>query len=203
MKTVIKEEVDAQMKAVYGDMQTDGSLGPEAAEAIHNDAVSQFLLTEMKIMNRQAGVKPLPSPVKVLKAAAKERIASLPIAKVRPEKYRQAEARASREATQAVAAKDFNEAGQAKQRQMLNHYLYREAVRVRKQGTSMRNYLNKFGLKKKRAAMGKAGEDYLEAIDILIDGIDLRNVSLKALEARQSLADFICVTRLISRTGRT
>ena len=189
--TVIKEEADRRMKAIQGDMMTDGSIGPEAAESLHDNSVTTFLLTELRLMNRQAGIKPLPSPARVLKDAAVERIAGLPIAKVRPEKYRQAEAKASREAAVAVTTGDFATAANAKQRQMLNHYLYKEAVKARQSALRIRTYLIQFGRKKKRQSLGKAGENYLDAIDALIEGIDLRNISLRRLEGRQALADFI------------
>jgi hypothetical protein len=142
-------------------------------------------------MNKKAGVAPLKTPAKILKEAAVERIAALPIAKVRPEKYRQAESKASREATLAVGQKDFAAAAAANQRQMLNHYMYREAIRVRDESQKIRTYLTSFNRKKKRAAIGKAGEQYLDAIDIILEGTSFRQRSLRGLEKLDSLAEFI------------
>src|SRR3546814_1907718 len=52
-------------------------------------------------------------------------------------------------------------------------------------------YLAKFGETKTRARLGKAGADYLDQVDGLLDRFDFRKISDKAADRRSSLATWI------------
>jgi GGDEF domain-containing protein len=65
--------------------------------------------------------------------AAAQIISDKKIGDIAPRLYLEAERRAGKKAFDAVAKKDWQAAGEAKQQQLLNHYLYREATAAQEQ----------------------------------------------------------------------
>jgi hypothetical protein len=63
-RSVRQSRVDAEvarvMKERHGDMLTDGSIEAEALSALHNDARSDVLATELRALARQTGQEPTP-----------------------------------------------------------------------------------------------------------------------------------------------
>jgi hypothetical protein len=138
-----KRQADEYMQNTYGEAFNDQSEIKELVEnAIHNDARAQILRTELeilasedlpslKILIRAIGKRP-PADDVVKKRAIKT-IASKPIKDVRPFVYQKAEARAAKEAAEFLAKGDLNGAFEAKQRELLNFYLYKEAIRAKQE----------------------------------------------------------------------
>ena len=74
---------------------------------------------------------------------------------------------------------------------MYNHELYKEAIKAQKTVDKTVNHMKKFSSKGVRAKLGKAGHDYLEQIDGILDRFDFRrNVSLKAVDKRKTLLEW-------------
>src|SRR5690606_27519424 len=92
-------------------------------------------------------------------------------------------------ATNAAAKGDYAEALLAKRKQALNAALFREARRAQENFDKTVRYLRK--LEGRRAKIGKAGHDYLEQIDALLEGLEIREVSGAAVGRRQRLADWV------------
>lgn len=150
-KEFIKAEADRRMRALHGDLLTDGSAADEATLAVHTDEQAKVLHEELRAMrklqttvekvsrakegeNRAARNEFLGAipPAEFFKDLARDMVAKKMIEELLPHRYQQAEAKAAREAFEAAAKKDWSKAAEAKQRQILNHYLYKEAANIKK-----------------------------------------------------------------------
>ena len=188
---LVRVRTEQRMLERYGDMMNDGTMEAAALQSMHSDAVSNFLLAELRALAKTAGVEGL-TPLRVVKQAAKARVANMQIKDLTPGRYRQAEARESRKAIEAAAKGDFVAAHEAKRKQLLNHWLSRYITEAREETAKQRDYLKTFDTRKVRERMGRAGrESYLDAIDSYLNGIELRKVPIKSITARQSLAEWI------------
>lgn len=148
----VDAETDIRMRETYGDMLLDGTVAEEAQVAIHNERRADVVRAELKAIRRQqAAVKPVMDaakeedragraamqesipPREAFELAAAQAIGVKKIGEIDPKLYLAAERRAAKAAFQAVSKKDWQAAGQAKYQELLNHYLYREALRAKEQ----------------------------------------------------------------------
>ena len=179
---------DAAMKAAYPDLSLSGEASQETVEAIHNEKQAELLHTELKKLHSLGNRTGRPlTPARMLKETAASVIAGTRAKDIRPDLYRRAEAKAGREAFEAAVRQDFEGAYRAKQRQLLNHYLYREARQAQETSEKVYQYAKGFNRKATRQRIAKAGGGYLEQIDAIIDQYEFRRVSVRQLERRQSL----------------
>ena len=152
LKKYIEGETNIRMRERYGDMLLDGTVADEALAAIHGDSRAIVMAAELRAIKRQQKVvKPaldaqnaedrqnrndmnasIPSR-ETFKMAAAQIIGDKKIGDITPRLYLEAERRAGKKAFDAVAKKDWQAAGEAKQQQLLNHYLYREATAAQEQ----------------------------------------------------------------------
>ncbi len=194
----IELETDRRMTERYGDPLNDGSIEEEALLAIHSDQQAATVIAEVKHLNRRVGRRTVNNTAKVYKARARQLINDMPVRDImRPDVFLNAERKAAREAEKAfaqvarqggAAEKALNTAAAAKERQLLNHYLYREArdadAWVRKGREKARSY----DAKKTRE---KIGAGFIEQIDGILDRFDFRVRSNKQIERSESLRDFV------------
>jgi hypothetical protein len=138
-------------------------------------------------------------PVKLFKKAARRHIAGLKVSEILSGKYANAEAKAGREAFELNGKGKFTEAAAAKQRQILNHYLYREATEARAEADKIASYMRSLADGKKQKKIGKAGEDYLDQINDLLDRYEFRRQTAAVLGERERLVDW--VERMEKRNG--
>lgn len=191
IKSLIEAETDKRMEAEYGNMLLDGTLPERAMKAVHNDKRLDVMLAEQRALDKLAGKQRRPSQKQVIKAAAERIIGGQKIRDINPNRYRVAEAKAAREAFEAAGKQDFEAAAQAKSQQALNHELYRQAQKAREQADKHRDFINGFNKKSKRERLAQAGADYLEQIDTILGQYEFRNVPLRTLQRRESLAEFL------------
>lgn len=126
-----------------------------------------------------------------MKRAAAGMMAQKRVRDVSPNSYLMAERRAALAFADAMKAKDFQLAASLKQKELFNHYLYKEAVSVREEMDSAVNYLKKQGATKNLQRLGKAGSDYLEQVQDILERYELKDVSLARLNKRQSLLAWV------------
>lgn len=203
---VIQSEAERVMRERHGDMLTDGSLAEAAVRAIHNEPRESRLMMELQALrkkqeNAQQGraearttLKEIPH-IQVFRDAAREIVEGMPISSLDPWRYIQASRKAAREAFDAMAKDKYAEAGDAKQKELMNHFLYLEAVKGREEAASIRDYALKFDRATVRERMAKAGGKegqhlYLDQIDNLLEQSQFTNISNKAIRERQSLQEF-------------
>lgn len=151
-RELIEAEADARMKERHGDMLTDGTAAVAAVEALHNDERANVLAVELRALNRlanamdparklerqkataeqRARVAATETPnLSWFKSAAQGRLEQMVLRDINPNSYLIAGRRAAREAFAALARNDHQTAAAAKQRELLNHYLYLESVKAK------------------------------------------------------------------------
>lgn len=198
---LIEQETDRRMKQEVGDLMTDGTMSAEAMKAVHSDSRAQLLQRELELLHelRPSTFKglarrisrPLP-PVEEVRREAEDAIAKKRIRDISPVFYQRAEARAAKEAMDFYLKGDIEAAFAAKEKELLNHELYRAAVTAREEIDSVVEYMQSFGKPSVRERLAKAGADYLQQIDAIADGYDFRkSVSLKAIDKRKSLLNWM------------
>ena len=211
-KEYIEAETDERMKETYGDIQTDGSFADEARMAMHNESRANVLSVELKAIKRKqreaapfvraamAGVAAEKKmaldatrvpPLSAFRAMAKGIIGAKRVADITPYDYLLAERRYNREAFKAMAKGEYQDAAIAKQKELINHYMYLEATKARQDIDKAREYLATFDKKATRERVGKAGQEYLDQIDTLLEGFELKRIPLLEIERRMRLADFV------------
>src|SRR6185312_1430993 len=141
----MKEEIDARtdqrMLERYGDMQTPDEAERRVNEALHNDARTRMLATEMKFVRR------LHQPQRVLQAAA-ERIAEGIIAGKRigdisERDYVAGEAKAERTMRDAIRKGDNAALAKAVEDRLLQNALAKQALLARDQVDASLKFLSK------------------------------------------------------------
>ena len=186
----VASETEARMKDRHPDPMTDGTLPDRAMIAAHRDRQADVMVREIRALEQHVNGRQV-SQAAVIKGVARQIIQDKKLRHLQPATYRSAEARAGHEAFEAAAKQDWGNALAARRRQLLNFELFREAVRARDEAARTAKYLAKFGETKTRARLGKAGADYLDQVDGLLDRFDFRKISDKAADRRSSLATWI------------
>ena len=136
----------------------------------------------------------------VMRSMAEGVIAQKLISEIKPNQYLMAIRRAAKRAVEAAAKDDYQSALLEKQRELLNLELYRAALDSGESISSTIDYLRSFDKKSVREQVGKAGQDYLDQIDVLRARVELKTVSNKVLQRRKSLLEWI---RTKEETGQT
>ncbi len=182
-------EADARMQARHGEPMTDGTLPQRALDAVHGSRKIQLLERELGVLADLAK-EPRPNR-RELKAVAQAVLAEKTARQIRPNEYLVAERKAARAATQAAAAGKYADALQAKRQQALNAVLFAEARAVQREVESKVGYIRRQMTPQARERLGKAGADYLEAMDTIADTYEFRDVSGRAVARRQSLRQWV------------
>jgi hypothetical protein len=212
-KQLIEAEVANRMATEFGDMRMDGTIGDEAMLAVHNNERATVIAAELKAIRRlQRQVRPVVAGMRraeaaerragldmvaaaiedpdAFKRAAAGRIGQMMARDISPGKYLLAERRASKAAFDAIKKKDYAAAATEKQRELMNHYMYVEAMKAQRQLDTIYAYAGKFDKKATRERLAKAGGGYLDQIDAILEKYEFRQVPLRVLARRQSLVDF-------------
>lgn len=214
-KQLIEAETDARLRERYGDLLLDGAaLAAAAQQAIEGPERAKVIEAEIKALRKKArevrpfinaerknqaakqreGVSTLRGstlPLGAIKAMAEGIIAQKRVRDLNPNQCLVALRRAAKQAIEAAAKDDYDVAAAAKQRELLNLELYRAAVAAREEVDAIATHMGRFSRTSVRERLGKAGADYLEQIDAILDRFDFKRLSNKASERRQTLAEWI------------
>jgi hypothetical protein len=170
----IEEEIDARtdqrMLERYGDMNTPEQREVAIQRALHNEARARFVGVELRALEKTT--RPVRDLLAAAKSAARQMLADKPIGDITPRDYQAAEARAAREAMDAMKRGDSAAAAQAKRSQLLQNALAREAQRVRDKAETQLAYLSKFADPSKSTAKA-VGADFMDRINELVAGYQL------------------------------
>jgi hypothetical protein len=198
----IKTLTDERVKNEMGSPMDEGKLIVEAMKAVHNDKRAQVLKEEMdhlvskdfatfkNIVRRVT--RPVPS-VEAVRRQAQEIVMTKSIRDLQGTsglvmQYKRAESRASRDAVELMLKGDIQGAFDAKLKERMNHELYKAAEAAREGIGEIAEYLLGFQGDDVRAKIGKAGGDYLDQIDALLERYEFkRGVSIAELDRRRSL----------------
>jgi hypothetical protein len=162
----VKEDIDRR----YGNALNDGTIERDALDSTYNDLREKNLEYEFDVIKRKS------FDIAVTKIDLKKRAEEIANEKtvdeiIKPDQYYRAEVRAAGESQKHLAKKEYEKAAQAKARQLLNHYLYKEAQNARNYTDKTLKRFNKY---KKRPAVGKVviDEDYRKKAVQLINEYD-------------------------------
>lgn len=180
----IRRETDQRMLERHGPRST-GEAAERALDAVHNERRADVLAKELRRLGQVGNRRNITSQ-QILKEAARRVMSQRKVRDIQPAEYQRAEAKAGREAFEAFTRGNLEAAYEAKQRQLLNFYMYREARKAREQIDGIVNRLAKYNKRSKREQLGKAGHDYLDQIDAVMEQYEFRNVSLRELDKRVS-----------------
>lgn len=156
-RAMVRQEIDKAVNRRFPDFMQEREQAREAArEALYNDesgevvALEQQLIDEAlnEISDKDIKQKERENIAKVRKQNAdnfaKRYIKTLPAGEVmKPRRFAMAERRAAANANKAAKAGLLEEAAMYKQQQMINHALYREAVKAKHKIESARKYVRK------------------------------------------------------------
>lgn len=182
----IKTETAARMLERHG-AKADGASTEKAMAAIHNEKHGAVLLRELNALGKQGNRKNITSQ-QVLKMAAARIMQERKVRDIQPFEYQRAEGMAGRRAFEAAAKGDLAAAYEAKQQQLLNFHLWREAKKARDQIDKIVDRMAGFNKSSRREKLGKAGHSYLDQIDAVMEQYEFRTVSLRDLDKRVSFA---------------
>ncbi len=214
MDDFIQVETEARMRQRFPDPMTDGTLVEGAVRAVHSERRSQVLVAELRAVGRlvredrkivsaekraatradreaQAANKaqlPTRDTLPMIKAAARQVVGRLKLRNLRPNSYLVAERSAARKAFAAMEKKDYETAYAEKLKQIRNMEMYRAALALEKKNTSYHKYLKKF--ESPRVQMRLKGNT-LDGILAVLEGIDLRKVSMAQADRDAAMAEII------------
>lgn len=180
----IEIEAQQRMRERHG-TKASGEAAEKAMAAVHNERRADVMLKELQALAKQGNRKQVTSQ-QVLRLAAERIMQQRRVRDIQPFEYQRAEAKAGRLAFDAAAKGDLGAAYQHKQQQLLNFHLYRQAVKARDTVDSIVDRMKGYGKQSKREKLGKAGQEYLDQIDTLMEQYEFRTVSLRELNRRTS-----------------
>lgn len=192
---VIEAVTDQRMMEKYGDLTNPDVIKRAADDAIHNEARTRFVATELSALGQSMGkTREL---VKAAKQVAAESIARRKVRDLRPNEFISAAVRAGKAAEAAMKKGDLPGAARAKRDQLLNTAASRAAMDATGEVEKALRYFARFDTDNIRQ---KVDPDYADQIDALLSRFDLRKgQSLKAIDRRKTLADWVQST--IENTG--
>jgi len=135
-------------------------------------------------------------PMDAFRTAARAFINDTAVKDLTPQRFLDGQRMASRESAQALIKKDFQTAGDAKQKEILNHFLYKEALAAQKDVGKFEDFAKRLQSTAGQQRLGKAGGSYRDQINALLgryemtDKGQLAKASNKELARRESLIEW-------------
>jgi hypothetical protein len=185
LKEQIERVTDQRMLEEYGDLMDPAKIQQAAEEAVHSDAHTRMLHTELNHLRKSTGVKSLLH--RAAKALAESTINRMKIRRIKPWQYSRAEARAARESERALERGDRESAAEHKRAQILQNHFWRKANSAAKDVESTVKYLRKFDREGTRKNLDP---DYRDQIDSILEKVGLKKISQKEVERRKSFAEW-------------
>lgn len=154
-----------RMKQEHGDVLNDGTIHEEALARLHSENQARVIEREMKALNKTRRTSR-----QTMKQAAQRIIREKQVGKIiNHRNYLNAERKAAMEAAEAVASGDMEAAFEAKQRQLINFYLYREARDVAEKVDKMTKRMRGWQVKKIEPRI--IHPDFIKQVKALLSGI--------------------------------
>lgn len=194
----INIETDRQMVERHGDPLNDGTIEEEALAAIHSEQQAKSVVTEVRHLAGRIGKSTENMRPAVYRQRARLMLGRMSVAQAsKPAQFLQAERRAAKTAEKAFArtlrgtgdqSGQLAIAFQSKEQQVLNQYLYSEALKIEKEVKSGREKMQDYGKKNVRA---KLEGGYIEQIDAILADFDFRVRGPKQVDRAESLTAFV------------
>ena len=188
-KTAVRDLADRIMLERHGELATPEAIGEAADMAAHNDLRLRVLATEYNALAQASGgARLVQSAARQLAAQA---IGQKRIRDLSPAQYTRMETRAAKAALAAMKKGDIATAAAEKRNQVLQASLARAAYEAKVETKKHALYLRRMNkLDPKTVAIEER-----EQIEALLERYNLRDQSGKALDRRQSLAEWVQAQR--------
>lgn len=187
----IKRIVKETMAREFPDLLNDSpALADAAQSAVHRSPTDQLLYDELVKLGRSDAMIP-PVNLRAVRQAAKELVAKTRLRDLSPERFRLAEAKAGRLAYAAMRRGDKVQAAFHKRQQLLNHILHREAASAVEMSDRALKFFGKMSKTPAREKLGKAGQEFLEQMDALLEQYQFARVSGRELDRRMALSEWV------------
>jgi len=188
-KTAVRELTDRIMLERHGELATPEAISEAADMAAHNDLRLRVLATEYNALAQASGgARLVQSAARQLAAQA---IGQKRIRDLSPAQYTRMETRAAKAALAAMKKGDIATAAAEKRNQVLQASLARAAYEAKVETKKHALYLRRMNkLDPKTVAIEER-----EQIEALLDRYNLRDQTGKALDRRQSLAEWVQAQR--------
>jgi len=168
-KQFAEQEAELRMRERHGDIMTDGTMHEEALMRVHSESQAQVIMREIRQLNKLTGRSGSPTN-KVVKAAAKRMIAERSLDQIiNHRSYLNAETRAAAQSIDLALKGDFEGALLAKQKQLLNFHLYRQARNAADKIDGMTTRLNRW--QNKKLDPKNINPDFIRQVKELLAGI--------------------------------
>tara|TARA_R110000850_G_scaffold23358_1_gene69108 strand:- start:36347 stop:42220 length:5874 start_codon:yes stop_codon:yes gene_type:complete len=209
-KDFISAETDRIMDERHGDPLNDGSIEEAATMAVHSDQQAATVATEVRTLAKRLGRPTGNIKAKFYRQRAKAMLGRMSVREAsRATSFLQAERSSARAAERAFAkvargSKGSNaalaEAMQAKEQQLLNSYLYKEAMEFEKTLNRGREKMRSYDKKSVREKVGGSSVDpatgdlvpgYIEQIDQLLERFDFRKRTERDVRRSESLRAYV------------
>lgn len=210
MKTVIDQETSRRMLAEHGNLLLDGTLHEKARAAVENEDREKVIRAELQALGKlrrtvdpflrqqqqqgRASARQITTAtpsMAVLRDTARATIAAMQVRAITPQTYWSASRRAAQLAFDAAAKQDVTGAITAKNQELFNLALYREA-NTRLADVEMRvRFATDLGKTASRQRLGLAGSTYLDQVDGILDRFEFATVPQKTLNRRARIRDWM------------
>jgi len=177
----IEAAVRDTMTARHGDIRYDGSLDDKARLAVENSERAKNLHKELAALRRKvaslekkaadakAAMRSITiEPLEHYQEAARQMIDQKSIADLQPHRYLNASRKFSREAFDSLRKGNVRGAADAKNKELLNHFLFREASAARDYAEKFESYAKRMQSRGIQQRLGLAGSDYREQFNWLM-----------------------------------
>ncbi|MBU6407979.1 MAG: hypothetical protein KGS44_12755 [Alphaproteobacteria bacterium] len=186
-KARIDEETAQRMRERYGDPLNDGTIEQEAMAAVHSDKQAALMATELRVLARKAGHTGTVT-LDDIQSWAEQTIADKKVRDgTRAEQYARAERDAGKKVERALMKGNFVEAFKAKQDQLVNLALYREAQKAAAEVESARKLMDRYATADTLKGMD---QEYLEQIHQLLETYEFKRRSDTFLAERKSFEEW-------------
>ena len=131
MKEEIDLRTDQRMMEENADMMDQKSIDARVEEALHNEARARFIGAELRFLSKST--RPVRAMTVAAKQVAQQILGEKTIKTIKPHEFSQAEARAAKAAEKASKDGDPRAAAKAKQNQLVQNQLAKEALASRQE----------------------------------------------------------------------
>jgi hypothetical protein len=172
----IEQAVRATMTTRHGDIRYDGSLDDKARLAVENQERAKNIHTELAALRRRvatleqraadskAAMRAITiEPLEHYQEAARQMIDDKAIADLQPSRYLNASRKFSREAFDALRKGNVKAAADAKNKELLNHFLFREASAARDYAAKFESYVKRVQSRGIQQRLGLADQNAIQA----------------------------------------
>lgn len=194
----IKASVKARVAEEVGDPLGDpGELEQVVADAMHGEKRGQVIVAELRAINRLGGRNNRITTRAAAKAIANSLIQKMPVREaLQSYRYQNAERKHAEEASRMLAKGDIDGAFEAKRKQLVQHQLYIAS----RNAAEMTSKVEKLaGRLKRKGTRENLANEYLGAIDDILETYDFRKISGPAEVRRERLVAYVDAMRAAGR----